>query len=174
MTAILVQVAEAIRSELADHDFGVPFEPVRSYADWDLPLDMDDCELHVDVVPFSAKPSPETRGSKEYSVSVDVCIRKKLGFDEQHSETGEIVNEEVDALVELTEQVGEYFAYDGPLEGRLPDVPEASWSMDTGSSFREASGGTDFKAMYDRDHLRELRQYTALIRLSYRVTKEAA
>lgn len=173
MTAILVQVAEAIREELEDADFGVPLAPVRSYADWDLELE-DAGELHVDVVPFSAKASIETRSSLVYSVSVDVGIRKRLGFDEQHADTGQVVNEEIDALLQLTQDIGEYFSPIGELGGLLEAIPEASWSVDMGSSFRESSSGTDFQIMYDRDHLREHRQYTAIIRFNYRVTRAAA
>ena len=85
-TAILVSTAVAVLGVLSDNKFSQEFEPVRSYADWELPLEDSD-DLHVDVVPVGSPDMElETRGSIGYAPQVDIVIRKRLAAGQQEAD----------------------------------------------------------------------------------------
>lgn len=174
MPAVSVQVAEAIRAEIEAADFGLDFLLERSYAEWDEELEELDV-LRVDVVPhFAAKLEQQDRAASLWSVSVDVGVRKKFG--QQHrTSSGRIDVSKIDDLVLLTEQIGEHFCPTGTLAGRLPDVSGAAWESSPGAMPGETGSmqsGTDFRALFNRDHLRRLAQFTSIVRLNYQVTKD--
>lgn len=159
MTAIIIDVADAIAAELNDHDFGHDYTAERSYGDWDMELS--DLEhVHVDVVPAEAKIEQDDRGETLHTVSIDVGIRKRFGPTTHMSDTGRVDKAEVNALVSLLQTFAEYLSPVGALAGRLPDVPEAAWDS------------VQVRALFIKDHLRELRQYTGIIRVTYQVTND--
>ena len=150
MSAILVSTADAVLNALADHRFSQEFEPVRSYADWELPLEDQD-ELHVDVVPVgSPEMELETRGSIDYSPQVDIVIRKRLASDQQEAD-GTLILPEVDDLVLLVQELAEYFMAD-----RLAEFEGAAWER------------TQMLAAFKPSHLRQYRQFTGIIRLTFK------
>ena len=157
MSAVLVDVATAITAELAAASLGQTFVPARSYADWDEQLE-DAGTLHVDVVPVNYDESAlDSRESIGYVVSCDVGIRKRFGTDDQEVSTGRIELAEIDDLVLLVEAIHEFF-----IERRLAGYESAVW--------RE----TKIRSAYIRKHLREYRQFTGMIRVSYDVSKAIA
>jgi hypothetical protein len=127
------------------------FTPERSYADWDLELkDFD--KLRVDVVCNSTAQVPglEARGKVSLRVPVDIATRKRFSVGEQDDDTGRIDVAEVDRLMKLTEQLYvELIARRGS---------ESVW--------------TDLKILAApiHKHLRDLRQFTSVIRVTFKET----
>lgn len=155
MTAKLIQLADAVVEALNDHDFGVDFTAERSYADWDLSLS-DSGVVHVDVVPVGHPTSElDTRSSVGYQLTVDVGIRKRFTAEEQDDETGRIELDAVDEMVELVELFVEFF-YASPNRS-LADADQASIAAD----------GVAVRSTWIRPHLKDKRQFTALMRLTY-------
>jgi hypothetical protein len=157
-TAALVYVADLVAAALNAHDFGegVQFQAERSYADWDLKLE-DANELHVDVVPVNLPSAVlNSRGNAGYDVTVDVGLRKRFTQQESEEHTGRIDLAEVDRLVYLLEQMHELLCgYDKRVL-----ASNVAW---------QASTITD---AFVPEHLRQNRQYTGLMRLTYRVKRE--
>lgn len=158
-------VAAAIAAELnAANSFVLDFQAERSYADWQLVL-QDANELRVDVVPLSAKLRDETRGSWEYTVAVNVCIRFRFDPQFQDDETGRMRIEEIDRLADLTQQIGEFFMpCQTSQDGRaLSDLEEAV--LDTTAP----DGGVEFPVIGSAEHLQQHRMFLSIVRLTYRV-----
>lgn len=155
-TAECVSIAEAVKDALnagvAAGTFARTFEAVRSYADWDEALADDDNALHVDVVlpQTGAADSLATRGSAKLGTPVEIGVRKKLGFSEQESSTGRISVDEVDDLQYLVQQLRTFF-----MAGRLTGYTTAAWTE------------TAPRLTFHRQHLRELRQFTAFLRITF-------
>jgi len=168
MASIIVQVAEGVRSAIQDgldNDAFIVtgFVPERSYADWDIELEAVG-ELHVDVVAVTGEIGSEfsTGESIAYTVPVDIGVRKRLESQDQEAHNDRVINEAVDELVELTEQIHEYFhpqERSGEEPGRLPAYEEAVF---TGAAIRTVA---------NRQHLHAFRQFTGIVRVTYRVDK---
>lgn len=168
--AVLVAVAKAVAKELETASLGRTFTVERSYADWDEELP-GLSELRLDVVPVPTVGHEQfTRGLWRYVVQVNLVLRKRLTIAEQDAPTGKLLAAEVDSLVELLQRIGEYFAPIQPGQSgrRLADLPEAVWLPADGDA-----RGFEMPAAYVREHLREMRQYTGVVRLTYAVPREA-
>lgn len=155
MTAVLVSVADAIVSELLLITGLVrEIEPERSYADWDEKLEQLN-ELHVDVVPVPSTTETDLdgRGATRYQCDVDIGVRYRFDAEERNAD-GRISVEEIDELIELLQQFHDHFTNNG--EGRrLTGFAGAVWQE------------TKVRTWYVREHLRELAQYTGIIRVTY-------
>jgi hypothetical protein len=149
VSAILVTTADAVLNALADQRFSQEFSPERSYADWELPLE--ECnELHVDVVPVGpCDLELETRGSIGYSPQVDILIRKRMAVDQQEAD-GTLTMPDIDDLVLLVQELAKYFVVD-----RFGDLENIAWQR------------TQILAAYKPSHLRQHRQFTGIIRLTF-------
>lgn len=158
MPAVAVDTAEALKDMLADASLSQDFVCERSYADWELALDSsDDSALRVDVCIVTTKQEVEllTRGgSLAYTVPVDVAIRKRLGREYQDDDTGRIAVEEVDALMLFVQELHEFM-----VQKRLDGHEAAIWEDDPKIVVAPLV-----------KHLRDNRQFTGIIRLSFRVT----
>ena len=154
-TEVIQKVAEAVAAELVNGPFSVPFEVERSYADWEWPLDdTDQGGLRVDVVPVNNPATElETRGSVSYKVATDIVIRKKFAANEQEAGTGRIDIAEIDGLVRLVLEINAHF-----LKGRLDTYSKAVWDE------------TAIRAAYIGKHLREHRQFTGVVRVTFDVS----
>jgi hypothetical protein len=153
-TAVLVSTADAVLNALAGASLSQMIEPRRSYADWELPLE-GSSDLQVDVVPVNGPDFElETRHSISYSPQVDIVIRRALGQDEQE-EDGSLVLAEIDDLVYLVEQIAEFFVTD-----RFSEVESIIWQR------------TQILAAYKASHLRQHRQFTGIIRLTFSATSD--
>lgn len=175
--SVLVDVAEAIKDELAAafaaSTFGASYSrvvPERSYADWDEELT--GCrDLRVDVVPVGPNNptvDTETRGEWSYVVLVDIGVRQWFGSESQDVDTGRIDVSEIDALVRLTQKIGEFFmpAQSEQTGRALTNLPAAVWLPRVGDK-----SGTEYRASFIREHLREIRQFTSIVQLAYGVSK---
>ena len=153
MASVLVQIADAIITELQAGTFTRDINPIRSYAEWSMELEDADT-LHVDVVPVTMATELGDRNSLQYLCEVDVGIRQRFSQAGTDERDGRILNTAIDPLVELAEQIGELLS--DPAERRLTDYTTATWEA------------TNVLAPYYRDHLREMRQFTSVVRLTYR------
>ena len=170
--SVIVSIADAITTSLEqgrdDGDLGDEyFIPRRSYADWDEELAKLQ-DLHVDVVAVTNEVTTDldSRLKVVYVVPVDIGIRKRFKKNEQDPDTREIDKEANDALIQLTEQTLEYFLPQDNLKrpsnqpGRLPGLDCAAW---VGAKIRTAG---------NRIHLRDWRQFTSIVRVTFRATQE--
>lgn len=162
-SAVLVQVANAARQQLAAAPpltFSQAFTPERSYADWDLPLEQLD-QLLCDVVPVNnPKSELEERGAIQYLAQVDVVLRRKFQAAHQDAGTGRVAIAQVDALVKVVEELHEFFCGERMDSFSVEEANRtATWES------------TEILAAYRKDHLRQNRQFTGIVRLTFRVVK---
>lgn len=145
----IIAIPKAIAEDINEQDFGVAFVARRSYANWRDRLEDQDA-LQVDVVPVNKyDPVLHDRSEIASRLSVDIVVRKRFGSSESDSD-GNIAIEEVDALVQLTANIGEHYVAD-----RVPDIDNAVWQE------------TKVMAAYVPSHLRELRQFTGHVRITF-------
>ena len=145
--AILVAAAKAVYDAIDGHDFGIEFDLERSYADWELERDQE-MPLRVDVVPFRhSKIELASRAGITYEVEVDIAVRMSFGQDSQGA-GGRIPNEEIDPLVKLVEDIHEFFVKEIVGSGDQPWIASV------------------IRAPFVPQHLRNLRQFTGLVRIT--------
>lgn len=163
MASIIVSVADAVKSIVADATFsesltlGQEVTPDRNYADWSLPLNSEDGNaLRIDVVPVyhKIKTTQLTKGKLQYTVPIDICVRKKIEEGEQNDETGRASISVVDALLELTEQIHELF-----IPVRMASFDAATWMS------------TELLRMPHVPHLKENKQFTSIVRVSFKASR---
>ena len=94
--AVVVDVADAVKAMLVAATLSQTIAPERSYADWELSLEDSDV-LHVDVVPVTTGQQVDlnTRGTRRYTVPIDIAIRKRFSTTKQNDDTGRISNEQL-------------------------------------------------------------------------------
>jgi len=140
--AEIIRIADAIVSYLTGNAFAMPLEVVRAY----LPtLDLGDfTNIRVTIVPRESEDVPETRTQRELTYKLDVGVQKKLAsFDE------------IDGLMLLVESIIDYLW----ASKQLPTMPQAMLR------------GVEHTTMYSADHLDQLRQFTSVFTLTYRVVR---
>ncbi len=160
MGAVLVDVAEAVKAELETGSFTLAITPERSYADWEDELESDEAgRIRCDVVPVQiARSELDARGELVYMAETDIGIRRRFDNDAASWTHGRVQLGDVDQLCQLVEQIHEFFAENNGR--RLSTLTGATW---------EAS---EIRASYVRDHLREWRQFTGIVRVTYRAYSE--
>ena len=153
---VLEKVATGVTSALAGGSFSQTFTAERSYADWELPLDDAAADaLRVDVVPVNNPETDlETRGQVNYKAAADIVVRKKLNVPEQDPSTGRIAIGQIDALVALVLEIHQFF-----LAARLANYDSAVWDK------------TEIRAAYVPKHLRQHRQFTGIVRVTFDVSR---
>ena len=168
MAAVCVEVADAVVAMIRNRQFNLDFVLERSYAEWDLELkELDNLELQesdklrVDVVAHTTdqEVNLQTRSKVGMIVPVDIAIRRKFGPDKQDPDTGRVLLAEVDALMEFTQKL--YLMF---MPTRLTSFPDATWD--------EENGGTTIEVAPMRQHLRELHQFTGIIRVVFKASLE--
>ena len=141
--ALIVDIAEAVVAELNAGEFSQAFSAQRLYRpQFDL-AEMKD--LHVTVVPKGVATSIASRSGVQCDVSVDVAVQKKL-----ESES----SDEIDPLMNLVEEIADFFR-----QRKLSQYPKASWVA------------TANEPVYSPGHLEELRQFTSVLTVTFRVVK---
>ena len=110
--------------------------------------------LHVTVVPKAASAERLDRSSRQFDYSIDVAVQKKLGPPAGDGSPEQADNTEIDGLMLLAEQIADHFF------GRRP------------ATFSQAVClRVDNEPIYSPDHLRELRQFTSVLTLVFRVIR---
>lgn len=146
--AVTISINEATLTEDAELvRYGITAK--RSYAAWDDIL-KDLSVLHIDVVPADKETTLAARGNTAHQCGIDVAVRKKFDACDQDPDTGDIAIERMDELVKLTEEIGEIF-----IGKRLENHDNARWS-----AIRDT-------APYSRRYLRDERQYSGVLRLTF-------
>lgn len=159
--AVEVSVAKAVISQLAAARLSQPIDPVRSYADWVQPLEVDDTQkedqLYVDVVPVATAQEVESssRNTVAYTVPIDIAVRRKFGPKWQDTETGRVAVREVDTLLYLVQEIHELFTLT-----RMTDFEAGAWQE------------TRRIVAPLKQHLRDLRQFTGIVRVTFRVDRK--
>lgn len=101
--------------------------------------------LKVTVVPKAMTTDQAARSHASHDVTVDVAVQKKLGNAEQ-------AQAEQDGLMDLSEQLAEHLRVT-PLTGQA----NIRWVR------------TEHTAIYATEHLEQMRQFTSLFAITYRV-----
>jgi len=139
----IVKIADEVAADLNGHGFGEAFTAVRSYHPT---ADLKDLrELRVTVVPKSEGLVLAGRDSDLVTYDVDIGVQKKLSA----GTPGGSDAAEIDALLELVEEICQF------LNRRGADG--AVWV------------GTANDPIYMPEHLEQLRQFTSVITVSYRL-----
>ena len=141
--ALIVDIAEAVVVELNAGEFSQAFAAQRLYRpQFDL---AEMADLHVTVVPKGIETSIASRSGVQCDVSVDVAVQKKLQTEDA---------DEIDPLMSLVEEIADFF------RGRkLSQCPKASWVA------------TANEPVYSPAHLEELRQFTSVLTVTFRVMR---
>lgn len=140
MSASMVAIADAVTAELNGHSFSQPFNAQRLY----LPIfDMQAMsELKVTVVPKSISSSSLDRSRDNFDYQIDIAIQKKT--------PNEIAV--IDSLMLLVEEIGDHFR-----SNPLSSFPGARCTS------------VENTPVYAPDHLQELRQFTSVLTLTFRL-----
>ena len=138
---LITQVAEAVLADLNGAEFSQPFTAVRSY----LPRsDLAELKtLKVTVVPSGLIVVTASRGQSQQDVAIDVAVQQKLSGEN---------NADLDPLLALAEEIAAYFR-----GKRLTTFADAIWVK------------TEFKTIYAPDHIDQLRTFTSVVTLTFRV-----
>lgn len=137
----LTDIADAVAVELNQGSFDLPFTAQRL----NLP-EFDLAEmgtLHVTVVPKGVKESYLARNAAQVDYSVDVGVMKR--FSDQADQ---------DAMLGLAEEIRTFFRL-----RRLATYPAA------------ICVGSENDPIYDPAHMREKRQFTSVLTLTFRVAR---
>jgi hypothetical protein len=155
--SLIIDLADAVLADLEEQDFGVVIEWERSYAEWDLELKSAETEkVRGDVVPvFNSSVGLETRGSLLYELTIDIAIRRRFAASDV-DEAGRLYKAEIDQLVGVLEAVHKHFAKGSPTN-------ETYWSPDDAERIQ---------AWYVKKHLREWNQFTGIVRLPYKASRD--
>lgn len=141
--AVITDIAEALVAELNATTFSQPVAAQRLYLPrFDLP-EMQ--TLHVTVVPKGVVLALGDRARGQGDYSLDVAVQQKIVSGD---------NAELDGLTNLTEEIADR------LRGRrLAAYPDAAWLQ------------TELTVLYAQEHLAELRQFTSVLTVTYRVLR---
>lgn len=167
--AITVAVAEAVKARIISagpQSLTERYYTVRrSYLEWDLELKglenaglQEEEKTLVDVVSHTTLQQVElsSRGKGYFTVPIDIAIRRKFGDTEKDLETGRVKVEEIERYVLMVEELHRMFL----AMSLADDFPYSVWDND--------KGGTLILVNPDRDHLREMRQFTGIVRVFLR------
>ena len=151
--AVAVDIAKQVTSMLASAVLSQAFVPERNYADFDLELT--DEAVHVDVVAVTTKQTLDlaSRGQITREVPIDVALRKRFPQSSQDVSSGRVQVAEIDAMMLLAEEIASLL-----VPQRLGGAVNAVWQS------------TELLAMPVVKHIRELRQFTAIIRTTFTTT----
>lgn len=160
--ATIVQVADALKDEYARFDYGETAVVERSYATWGLKmadvtgvdLELEDAKiLHVDFAVHTTAQEVEHAARQRVAMvsPIDVVIRKKFGLADQEAATGRLQTEEIDRMMALIQALHLHV-----MAKQLEEFSSAAWV------------NTELLAAPVKEHLRDLRQFTAILRLTFR------
>ena len=138
---LITQVAEAVIAELNGATLSQPFTAVRSYLPRSKLAELK--TLKVTVVPSGLSVVTASRGQTQQDVAIDVAVQQKLTGEE---------NADLDPLLALAEEIAAHFR-----GKRLSSFSNAIWVK------------TEFKTIYAPDHIDQLRTFTSVVTLTFRV-----
>lgn len=140
--AVILDIADAVVAQLNGHSFSQPFLAGRLYVpNFKLP---DMAGLHVSVVPKGLNSRSLDRGRDTFDYQIDVAVQQKTDMSEAS----------LDGLMGLVEEIADHFrtqslaSYPGARCTQVENVP-----------------------VYSQEHLDEMRQFTSLITLTFKVAR---
>lgn len=141
--SVIVNIADAVVAELNASGLLPGVTAQRHYRPT---FDLEDMkDLHVTVVPRGVEMTGASRSMVQSDVQIDVGVQKK---------PAELNQTELDGLMGLVEQIADH------LRGRrLAGAPEASWVK------------TENNPIFAAEHLEQLRQFTSVLTVTYRVLR---
>jgi len=143
VASVAVEIAEAVKTELNAEAFGMAFTAERAYLpEYDL---QDMSVLTVTVVPKAMDGERVARSAEQVDYQIDVGVQKKLA-------TASVA--EIDALMALVQEIADRLRF-----RRLAEKPDALWVR------------TQNEPVYSVEHLSQLRQFTSVLTLTYRVAR---
>jgi hypothetical protein len=107
-------------------------------------------DLHVSVVPRAIDIAGATRSASQYDVQIDIGVQQKL----TSAPGGGELDQQVPVLCELVDQIAAYLT-----RRVLQAMPTVVW-------VRLAND-----PIYAPEHLSQLRQFTSVLTLTYRITR---
>jgi hypothetical protein len=144
--AVIADIADAIVTELNSPGapgFSQAFTAARAYLPrYDL---AEMADLHVTVVPKGVEIDVSSRSLAQHDYSIDIAVQQRISGDDQ---------EGLDGLMGLVEEVADFFR-----QRRLTQFPQAIWVK------------TANVPIYAPDHLDQLRQFTSVLTLTFRVLR---
>jgi hypothetical protein len=142
----IVDIADAVVAELNGGTFSQTLTAMRHYKPvFDL-KDMKD--LHVSVVPKAQEMSMAGRGLAQSDVQIDIGVQKKLPDDVPDDAAA------IDGLMNLVQEIADFLR-----QRRLAAMSSAAWVR------------TENSPVYAPDHLEQLRQFTSVLTVTYRVMR---
>ena len=141
--SMCITIADAVTAALNAGGFLQPFTAARLYRPLFELKDMG--TLHVTVVPRGLTIEPLDRGRDQHDYQVDVAVQKRLASENAA---------EVDSLMDLVEQIGDRFRHK-VLETDPPAVCVKVENV----------------PIYAPEHLEQLRQFTSVLTLTFRVVR---
>jgi len=140
-TSTLVQIADAVATELNGATLSQPFTAQRFY----LPVfDLGEMkDLHVSVVPKGVAVQPAGRTLLQHDFSIDVAVQKKAPPE---------ATDTIDGLMMLVEEIAAFFRLRS-----LTTFPAGTWIR------------TEHAPVYSPEHMEQYRQFTSVITLTFRV-----
>jgi hypothetical protein len=143
MSSVIVGIADAVTEALNGATLSQPVTAQRSYLPrFELP---EMAQLKVTVVPSAVEITTAGRNRATERYRIDIGVQKKLASEDVA---------EVDALSGLAQEIADHFRFK-----RLAGYPSAVWVR------------TEHEPLYDPAHMEQMRQFTAVIRLTYQVTR---
>lgn len=137
---LLIDIADAVAAELNNAELSLEFTAEVNLKPEFELKDLKD--LKVTVVPKSLKFSGAIRQESAKEVQIDIGVQKKTAAPEQLA-----------ALLQLAEEIAGIFD-----RKRLTEYPKAVCIE------------IENEPVYDSEHLRQLRQFTSVVTLKFRVT----
>jgi hypothetical protein len=137
---VLIDIADAVVSELNAATFSVPLTAQRGYRPVFELGEM--TALHVTVVPHGQAGQALDRNRDSFDYAIDVAVQQKV----------EPTNVALDALMALVEEIADHFR-----RKSLPGFPAANCVE------------VKNDPVYSLDHLEEFRAFTSVIALTFRV-----
>jgi hypothetical protein len=140
---MIVSIAEAVKDAINSATFSQAVAAERYYQPLFELKDMKD--LKASVVPNAISSVNLGRGRVQHDVRIDVAVQKKL-------QKGD--NAEIDPLMDLVEEIDTHFQFK-----RLDGFSNAAWVK------------TENVPIYAQEHMAEMRQFTSVLTLTFRVIK---
>jgi hypothetical protein len=164
MAALIVEVADAIVSELQEIAYGETVTVRRNYGDVNNELHDDDLQsILIEVVPWRIDPDMDTSHYADWTLSYDVFVRRSLTENEEEFTAGIVDRAEIDRLVGIVQDTWEHFWPQGNATHTLTTTSGYEAKYDPGNS--------KMLYLFHPLHLKKLRQFTGWLRLAYIVSK---
>ena len=160
MSSVLIQVADALVDTLNAMTWsGTTYEAQLSFAAaYDEELSGGDEEaIQIDViVPEEFDDvSLDTRGTIKRVATFDIVIRRKFRQQDNDAASGAIDPDQIKELIELGEKLSKAATF-----ARMTDAADAAWT------------DSDHNPIYRRDHLRQLRQFTGVVAITFEIESD--